>query len=304
MFLLETNELQNVTEEHLQLLGVGVLFALLISWIARHQGFYRFPLRDDASAKWIVFLEVAGVFAVFLVVTLFVAPLIAILLLSFQVGHFIEIGYTSIDPVMQGWLNSAAIILSAGGVTLYCFMLTPRVRHAIWGPQAFAGRKRVLQDLLTGALTWPISYPFVVVIGQVVALVLVSVFHQKPFHTDQVAVKYLKATMSNPFLFAVTVMLIVLVVPLLEEILFRGFLQTWIKQHLGTLYAILITSIIFSLFHFSVSQGLDNVELLLSLFLLSCFLGFLRERQHSLYASIGLHATFNAVTVIVLLSNF
>lgn len=288
-------------EEHLQLLGVGVLLALLISWIAWNQGFYRFPSHRDVSITRIAFLEVIGAFAVFLTVTLFVVPLVAMLWLSFEAGRFIMIGNTSIDPITQGWLNATAIVMSALSLILYCYLLRPQTRRTVWGIEAFSGTVRRFQDLLTGVITWLISYPFIVVIGQVIAVILVTVFHQEPSHTDQVAVKYLKATMSDPLLFVSTIMLIILVVPVLEEILFRGFLQTWLKQYIGTLYAIIFTSIIFSTFHFSASQGLDNVELLLSLFVLSCFLGFLRERQQSICASIGLHATFNAITVLALL---
>lgn len=296
MFLLE-----NTLTEHLQLLGVGVLFAWFIFWIAWNQGFYRFPLHKSSSEEWIAFIEVFGAFIIFLTATLIVAPLVALLWLSYQTGHFIEMNHHSIDPTMHGWLNAATIVISAASVLLYSLLLPPQTQSAVWGSRAFSGITRTVQDIMTGMAAWLISYPLVVIIGQVVAVISIYIFHHEPSHIDQVAVKYLKSTMSDPFLFGVTVTLIIFVVPLLEEILFRGFLQTWLKQHLGILYAIVTTSIIFALFHFSITQGWDNVELLLSLFVLSCFLGFLRERQRSLWASIGLHATFNAVTVLAIL---
>ena len=63
----------------------------------------------------------------------------------------------------------------------------------------------------------------------------------------------------------------------------------------------MIASLIFAAFHFSTSQGLNNIELLVSLFVLSCFLGFLYERQESLLASMALHATFNAISILAIL---
>ena len=86
--------------------------------------------------------------------------------------------------------------------------------------------------------------------------------------------------------------------PLLEEFLFRGLFQTWIKKHLGVKAAILIASLCFALFHVSVAHGVGNLSLVPSLFVFSCFLGFIYERQKSLFASIVLHTTFNLVSTL------
>jgi membrane protease YdiL (CAAX protease family) len=106
--------------------------------------------------------------------------------------------------------------------------------------------------------------------------------------------------MENPVLFPIIVILISIVVPVLEELLFRGCLQSWISQKLGKIKAILITSIVFALFHFSRSQGLSNLELFAALFVLSCYLGYLYERQQSLLAPIALHSIFNAISISML----
>jgi membrane protease YdiL (CAAX protease family) len=61
--------------------------------------------------------------------------------------------------------------------------------------------------------------------------------------------------------------------------------------------AIVFSSICFSAFHFSFSQGIGNISLLFSLFVFALFLGFIYERQGSLFASISLHMTLNIVSV-------
>jgi membrane protease YdiL (CAAX protease family) len=106
--------------------------------------------------------------------------------------------------------------------------------------------------------------------------------------------------MEFPWLFWSSVILIVTLVPFLEEVLFRGFLQTWLRRVVGVSGAIWLTALTFALFHFSTSQGADNVELISSLFVLGCFLSFLRERQRSLWAPIGLHAAFNAISILMI----
>lgn len=297
VFLLEIKAFSTLLQEHFQLLSVGVLFALIVSWIAWENGFFKRPQQTAAERSFIPFGQVLGAFAIFLVITLFVIPLLAYLWFSIQAGHLIEMERLSLPLAIQGWWNAATIVLSALGLQVYCLLVGSHTQKAVWG----IATTSPVRNFLFGSAAWFVSYPFVIIISQLVALGTILFLHREPVHHDQVAVKYLKETMSSPYLLIVTVLLIILIVPILEEILFRGFLQSWLKQVLSLPYAIAATSLIFSLFHFSTSQGWDNVDLILSLFVLSCFLGFLRERQKSLWASIGLHATFNAITVFALL---
>lgn len=114
---------------------------------------------------------------------------------------------------------------------------------------------------------------------------------------DQVAVKFLKMTFEYPLYLLLSVFSIVVLAPLIEETLFRGFLQTFIRQHLGSKQAIWITSACFSFFHYSSEQGLGNIPIIGSLFVLALFLGYLYERQGTLIAPMALHASFNAISV-------
>ena len=91
---------------------------------------------------------------------------------------------------------------------------------------------------------------------------------------------------------------IILLAPLIEEILFRGFLQTFIRQHLGSRQAIGITSLLFALFHYAPEQGLGNIPIVGSLLVLALFLGFVYEKRGSLLAPITLHACFNSISVL------
>jgi membrane protease YdiL (CAAX protease family) len=92
------------------------------------------------------------------------------------------------------------------------------------------------------------------------------------------------------------------IVPVLEELLFRGFLQGAFRRFFSVRTAILFSSFIFALFHFSLGQGVNNMTILVSLFILSLFLGFLKERQGNLWGSIAMHMTFNAISVAMILN--
>lgn len=237
------------------------------------------------------FVDVLAAFVLFLMASLLAAPAIAYLLVEVN-----EI--TKLDPETEGWLNVVSIVASSTTVIAYSCIVTPFVKLGIWRYEAFKSFLRSLRDLLIGASSWFVAYPVMLVFGQLTAIVIQHFFAPSP--VDQVAVRFLKQTMGYPTLFTVTVILIVFVVPCVEEILFRGLVQTWLRRYLSVSAAISIASLIFALFHFSTSQGANNGELLVSLFVLACFLGFVYERQQSLWASIGLHSIFNGVSVLAL----
>ncbi|MGL5263711.1 MAG: lysostaphin resistance A-like protein, partial [Candidatus Rhabdochlamydia sp.] len=118
---------------------------------------------------------------------------------------------------------------------------------------------------------------------------------------EQVAVRYLKKSIYSPSQLIPALIMIVCAAPIIEELLFRGCLQSYLKRYMKSSLAIIFSSLCFSVFHFSFSQGIGNVSLLFSLFVFALFLGFIYERQGSLFASIGLHMTLNVVSVVRIL---
>ena len=81
----------------------------------------------------------------------------------------------------------------------------------------------------------------------------------------------------------------VLIAPISEEFVFRGFLYPWLRRHLGVVSAAVISSLLFAVVHF-------NVTSLLPLFVMGCILAGLYQRSGSLGAPILFHALFNAYT--------
>lgn len=280
-------------EEHLNLFFVSSFLAMLANFFATKYGFYKYPnpLRPLAVTLW----HLIGAFLLFLMITIVIIPGIAL----FRFGSIQEASH--LDIVTQGWFNLMSISLSAVTVIAYSLFQDSQIRSSVWGNRAFISMKKSIKDFLFGSMTWLIGYPFMLAVGQLAAIL--TLFFFQPSEIEQVAVRYLRQLMDYPILFAITAFLIIFLVPIMEEVMFRGFLQTWINKILGKNKALGITSVIFALFHFSPSQGQNNIELILSLFTLSCFLGFIYERQQSLWAPIGLHITFNAISVLALLSN-
>lgn len=86
---------------------------------------------------------------------------------------------------------------------------------------------------------------------------------------------------------------IAVLAPLAEELLFRGFIFRGMRQKLPFWPAALIVSLLFALAHGQVNVGLD-------VFALSIVLCWLREKTGSLWPGIILHASKNALALILI----
>ncbi len=86
----------------------------------------------------------------------------------------------------------------------------------------------------------------------------------------------------------------VVVAPVTEEVLFRGFLYGTLRQRFGPLGAISLSAAIFSVLH-------GHPSAFLSLFVIGFLLAYLYERTGSLTASIAAHALNNLHTMVVVL---
>lgn len=87
------------------------------------------------------------------------------------------------------------------------------------------------------------------------------------------------------------------VAPLLEELLFRGYLfKAWRASTLGLPGTLVLTSLLFTLLHF----GQYNWVLLFFLFTFSIILGLAREKSGSVWIPVILHSVNNIVCVVSL----
>ena len=159
------------------------------------------------------------------------------------------------------------------------------------------------QDFGLGILTWTVVFPFVIFVHQSIEW-LTYVVTKAP-RVEQVALQYFRLVKDSPYLLTLALFMIIIVAPIIEELVFRGFLYSYLKQKIGFKGALFLSALLFALFHFAPAQGVSNFPLLSSLFILALYLGFLYERQSSLFSPIALHMTFNSISVmrILLFSN-
>jgi uncharacterized protein len=94
---------------------------------------------------------------------------------------------------------------------------------------------------------------------------------------------------------ALIVFTAVIVVPFVEELIFRGMIQTALRTYLRPWSAIFVASLIFIIFH-------ANPEHWLALLALSTCLGYTYEKSGSLFRPIFVHMMFNAMSVLAALN--
>jgi membrane protease YdiL (CAAX protease family) len=100
---------------------------------------------------------------------------------------------------------------------------------------------------------------------------------------------------------ALTFISLVILPPLAEEIMVRGFLYSTLKKALPLLSAVLLTSGLFAAAHLPEGEPAGPLYIAaLDTFVLSLVLIYLREQTGSLWSSITLHATKNGVAFVAL----
>lgn len=93
--------------------------------------------------------------------------------------------------------------------------------------------------------------------------------------------------------FIIAFISVALLAPFSEELFFRGFVYSGLRQYWGVTKAQLVSSAIFALFHF-------QLLLFIPLFIIGLILANLYENRKSLLASYIMHALNNAIALLVL----
>ena len=160
----------------------------------------------------------------------------------------------------------------------------------------YPGKKSVAKDIRDGFISFLLSLPPLFTFITLSEAILTSLNAQKGLGQD--AVNFLIGAKENPISLSIALTTIIIGAPVIEEFLFRAVIQSFLRKKAGAIVSILFTSVFFSVFHFSLNQGFQNIVIIISLFILSIYLGFVYEKTRSLFSSITLHVTFNLINAI------
>ena len=235
-----------------------LLMSLVVTWVAKRGGFYRLPPKK--SPHPLPLWQTVGVFATFLLISYLLLPLFALALAYFKTGSVIAIG--SLSNVWLGWIQVAAFFILLVALLFYCKCLKKEdALEVFWGGKRKQYLSTAFKDIGFGAMTWLVSYPIVVTTSLLAGFVSFQLWGVRGI--EQLAVKQLLKFLDEPFLFACLALSVVLIVPFMEELLFRGFFQTWLKRFVGRGWSVAITSLLFACVHFAPSQKTVNFDLIL-----------------------------------------
>ncbi len=219
--------------------------------------------------------------------------------------------------VVAGWYLAAVVVLTPLqvlgiqldgpvltllGIGIQALVVLGLVRLMVVGCESLSwsdmGLRRLdgsaIRDFAWGAV---LAGPVVIATGLLV-LVLVNVVGQQPDSP-------LPPTGSTSGLL-LNLLSGAVIAPFYEELFFRGFTLTAWRRMAGPTTAIVRSGVLFALIH-AIDQSGDSFGAALGVAIVAAagrlpialVLGWAYDRRGSLWASIGLHATFNAILLIV-----
>lgn len=189
--------------------------------------------------------------------------------------------------------NTILLSLSLIVNILTCFYVFYIIRAEYGLPVTSLGftTRNWKSDVIIGLKHYLIVLPVIIIAGIVVDFVL-RMFGIAPEQQDIIN-KILNedsfGVLAFMFFFGM------LAAPVVEELLFRGFLQSAVRTTFGKLKAILISGFLFALIHL-------NAHVFLQIFILGLLLAYLFEKTGSLIAPITVHVCHNTATLAFLIS--
>tara|TARA_B100000902_G_scaffold356641_1_gene370456 strand:- start:785 stop:1576 length:792 start_codon:yes stop_codon:yes gene_type:complete len=160
-------------------------------------------------------------------------------------------------------------------------------------------QKPILNSLRVNSISIKtIKYSFVFSLGILIIIdaldrIIHSIIPTPDYIIDLGQIMQPESTLGYIFLF----LAVVIVAPIGEEILFRGFLQKFLEEHWKDITrAVLVTSLFFAMIHF-------NPFWTIQIYLLGVVLGFLSWKTKSVIPSIILHSLNNGTAYILSIFN-
>jgi len=260
--------------------GSGLLLGYLI---LRAHNVRVFPRCEFPRAPWNVWdlLRLVAVAAV-------ISRLVEAATVAIRLHQMANPGSIPVPQVVVKVLGGNAIVL------LTCGFVLALVGCVAGRPLRHLGlrEQKPIRRALLGLVGWLMVFPILFVVGLLVFVLGPRVGVRPEFQ------EVLRESLGlPPAALAVVLVGAVVVAPVAEEILFRGFLYATLRRSFGPLAAIVLSSAIFSLLHSQLTAAP-------SLFVIGFLLAYLYERTRSLVAPMAAHAANNLYSLLVVYLTF
>ena len=226
------------------------------------------------------------------------------------------------DPPWNGWDVLAIVLVAAVAFFIFAFLAVrmtsgatfqEKAKRFVDMPERGLGVQALAELVLLGCMylvvvartggarfwqtvrwNWPVKIGLYLLIGllmQAVALVAER-FLPLPTNTP------FEVVLRRPYSLIAVAIFSVTLGPLIEELLFRGFLYSLLRKHFGVLTAIIGTALPFGLVHLA-QYGYSWASGLL-IFMVGVVLAAVREKANSLAAGFLAHVAYNGLIVAML----
>ncbi len=214
----------------------------------------------------------------------FGAQLVAPFLLAFVVLSFNRHGQTLTKLFESNVYIHFLLILLIEVVTIWGVMVLFRIRKWSWATIGL-GRRPVWGDLARGIQVYGIYFLiFIAVYALERATHLININQSQQLGFDNTHGIQLIAVFFS----------LVILPPIAEEIIFRGYIFMGLRKKLPFIYSALITSALFGIAHLEFGSGQPlNWAAAIDTFTLSCVLTYAVEKNRSLWPNMVVHAMKN-----------
>ncbi len=265
---------------NLTIILLSSLAALLLLFITKFKNFFSLPHKK--WSQYLNFFEVLGGFTLYFSISF---------LFIFIFHRWLKLFSPLIGISLFNLCFSFSLLIS---LLMYWWLVLKITKRDI-----LLLKKEIKVDVKEAIRLWLISFPIVLIISNLLEQFILSIYGLLKL-PEQDAVLLVRICKNSPPSIAMLALSIIILTPIIEEFLFRGLLQGYFRNFLSPWVSILLSSLFFTGLHFSFSQGLGNIPLLFSLYILSIFLGLAYEKRHSLSAPIILHSIFNFLSFVFL----
>lgn len=204
---------------------------------------------------------------------------------------------TLVSPILPKFSDTASTAIS-GAVTQGCFLLTLGLTAWLAHPNFWHALNTVPMDFLTALRAGIVKFLSIFPLLSLTfwGMSLIGLFWNLidvPFKPEPQSLVVLMGENMNSALLPVLILLIVVVAPITEELLFRGVIYRFLKGRMRPLWALVIANILFGLIHI-------DLFAFLPLTAAGMFFTWAYERTGNIRVPIVCHALLNANTLLLL----
>ena len=184
----------------------------------------------------------------------------------------------------------ALFIFITEAIAIYLLWLFMKARRISWKDLGM-GRKLILKDLKLAGLGYVIYFGSFLIISMIAAAFVDTDQEQQLGFDNVVTIEHLILVFIS----------LVILPPIVEEILFRGFLYSGLRTKLTKWVSAIVVSVLFGIAHLQLGSDAPPLWIaMIDTFILSMILVWLREKTGAIWAGMLVHGFKNFLAYILL----